>query len=243
MDTTQYQELIQTIQNSNARDWFDYLTSIGSLAISILAVIIGIRISNKLSLKNKVLEKQLDTVFSLLQILQHQRFHLAISIGGDGYYGHHISILELVKDKSPNSDINKARENKLPIYFRWDGYHELKTIKAFKNNPFLPISIQKHIDNMVINNYAVVKKVDHKSLDKQPKVVHTINVKENRGEQEFERNFLSDLNSSTEEMYSDFPTFLGVFENFVDSIEDWLRKYNATDINLNLQSKHSLPIS
>lgn len=243
MDTTQYHELLKTIQESTAKDWFAYLTGIGSLIASLLAVIIGLMISSKLSLKKRVLEKQLDTLFSLIQILQHQRFHIPISIEGEGYLGYHISILELVKEKSPESDIVKAKKNNLPIYFNWEGYHELNSIRAFKNNPFLPLPILKHLNNLEINNHTVIKKVDNKSLYGVPRVIHTLNIKENHKEREFERDFLSDLNSSSDEIYRDFNTFISVFEGLVEAVEDWLRKYEAAEINLNLRSKYSTLIS
>lgn len=238
MDTTQYHELLRTIQSSTAKDWFDYLIGIGSLLTSIIAVIIGIKISRRLSLKGKVLEKQLETVFSLLHILQHQRFHLDVTLER---WMHHTSILEIVKDKSWR-DIIEAKEKNLPMYFEWSGYSEFRKIRAYKNNPYLPTIIAKQLDNFDIHedDKVSVRDVDKDSLPPDH-VIHSMNIKENH--ENFERHMRSksELKSTNAILYRDFCSFYSVCENLVEAIEDWLRQYEAHDINLTLKSNHSLP--
>ena len=141
---------------------------------SIVAVIIGIKISNRLSLKGKVLEKQLETVFSLLHVLQHQRFHLDVTLER---WMHHTSILEIVKDKSWK-DIIEAKEKKLPMYFEWSGYNEFRKIRSYKNNPYLPIVISNKLDNFDIyaDDKNIVSDVDKDSLPIDH-VIHSMNIK------------------------------------------------------------------
>lgn len=239
MDTTQYQELIRTIQSSNANDWFDYLIGIGSLLTSIVAVIIGIKISNRLSLKGKVLEKQLETVFSLLHILQHQRFHLDVTLEG---WMHHTSILEIVKDKSWR-DIIEAKEKKLPMYFEWSGYSEFRKIRSYTNNPYLPTIIAKQLYNFNIHTddqKITIHDVDKENLPTNY-VIHSMNIKENHENFEKQMRSKSELKSTNAALYRDFGSFYFVCENLVETIEDWLRRYEAHGINLKLKSNHSLP--
>lgn len=238
MDTAQYQELLRTIQNSTANNWFDYLTGIGSLLISIVAVIIGIRISSKLSLKRSVLERQLDTVFSLIQFLQHTRLHLPISIDGGGYMGYHLSILEVLRDKS-KEEIIEARKKNLPMVFTWSGYSEFDTLKAFRFNPYLPKNILPHIYNFEIWNpdKTPIADVKEKATSLGPMVIHTANVKENHNN--FEKDFLSNLKKTEAPLYKDFNSFVTICEGLVDEVENWLRQYEASDINLFPKSKHS----
>jgi hypothetical protein len=238
MDTAHYQELLWTIQSSTAKDWFDYLIGIGSLVTSIVAVIIGIKISNRLSLKGKVLEKQLETVFSLLHVLQHQRFHLDVTLER---WMHHTSILEIVKDKSWK-DIIEAKEKKLPMYFEWSGYNEFRKIRSYKNNPYLPIVISNKLDNFDIyaDDKNTVTDVDKDSLPIDH-VIHSMNIKENHANFERHMHSKSELKSTNAILYRDFCSFYSVCENLVETIEDWLRQYEAHEINLKLKSNHSLP--
>lgn len=238
MDIGHFNELIKTIRDSTAKNWFDYFISIGSFIISIAAIMIGIRISKKLSLKAKILEKQLETVFSLLNILQHQRFHLDITLEG---WIHHTSILEIVKDKTWK-DITEAAKRKLPIYFEWPGYHEFSEILSYQNNAFLPISISKQLDKFNIHTSEDIKVWDIE-INNLPQnyVIHTANVKENH--KNFERHIRSksELKVTDYILYKDFHSFVTVCNDLVYSIESWLKKFEATNINLNLKSKHSLP--
>ncbi len=238
MDTTQYHELLRTIQSSTAHDWFAYLTGIGSLIISIVAVIIGIRISNKLSLRRSVLERQLDTVFSLIQFLQHTRLHLPIKVDGSCYIGYHISILELLRDKS-KEDVTEARQKNLPMIFTWAGYGEFDTLKAFRFNPYLPRTILPHLDNFEIWNpdKNPISDVEEKATRDMAIVVHTANIKENHNN--FEKDFMSNLKKTEAPLYKDFNSFVTICEGLVDEVEKWLRQYEASDINLFPKSKHS----
>jgi hypothetical protein len=238
MDNQQFQELLKTIENATARDWFDYLTGIGSLLISIIAVIIGIKISNKLSLKRSVLERQLDTVFSLIQFLQHTRLHLAVSLEGGGYTGYHLSILEVLRDKS-RDEIIEARKKKIPMIFSWSGYDDFNSLKTFKFNPYLPKIILPHLDNFEIWNpdKTPINDVTEKATSLGPMVIHTTNIKDNKND--FERDFFSNLKKTEAPLYKDFDSFVTICGGLVDEVENWLRQYEASDINLFPKSKHS----
>lgn len=238
MDTTQYHELLRTIQSSASHDWFDYMTGIASLVISVIAVIIGIRISNKLSLRRSVLERQLDTVFSLIQFLQHTRLHLPVRVDDGAFIGYHVSILEILRDKS-KEEIVEAKQKNLPMVFTWAGYNEFDALKAFRFNPYLPKTIFHHIDNFEIWNpdKTPITDVVDKARSLGPVVIHTSNVKENHNN--FEKDFMTNLKRTEAPLYKDFNSFIAVCEGLVDEVEHWLRQYEASDINLFPKSKHS----
>jgi len=221
------QDLIQAIQELKpSKDSWDYLTSGIAALTSILTLFVAFKVFNRLSFRRQILQKQLDTVFQLISVLQ----DLTIYIGGKGLYddinitsGFRIKFFDFKFDKNnPNYKILFIEEK---LLFTYDWY-EQNPLKGWDNNPFLPKSIARKIEMFTITfPYPAytenVKKVVYINLDPFDKTI-----------QRKERKRTDYIYNPDDICCQDFESFHSICNDLINEIEKWLKKYDANDLNL-----------
>jgi hypothetical protein len=93
--------IARAIDGLKGRDWYDYFIGVSTLVISACTLIVAVYISRKLSLRGRLLEKQLETVFKLIDELQKLTLHIGVK-GCDKTMpnttvGHFIRFFDLAK--------------------------------------------------------------------------------------------------------------------------------------------------
>ncbi len=227
MDNLQFQKIAQVIQQSNAKDWFDYTIAISSLIVAVVAVIVGIRISNKFSLKNQILQKQLDTVYKLIEVLQDQRLTIGVKEpeGPKEAWLCETSFLDLLNIGKERQYLYQALSFNTPFYFTWDGYDHLEFMK-YARNPYTPRSIASVICKFRYNGEQDWNNMVGKG-DEQYRAILFPSRKDNRSRMELEDPWYV----KDKLVHKDFATFVGLCRDLVDEIRKWLKEYEADEIN------------
>jgi hypothetical protein len=227
MDNIQIKELISAIENSNSKDWFDYLTAIVSLIVSIVAITLGIRINQKFSLKNQMLQKQLETVYKLIETLQNQRFTIVIRETPDvaGLLCD-TSFLEITSLGKERETLFNALSINDPFYYTWDGYDSLEFIK-FSKNPYLPRIIADIINQYRYLAYSDPGKMVVEKEDRNVKVYLIPTKKDNSMHIEKPNPWYVE----GKYIHTNFATFVEVSKTLNKAIKQWLKKYEVDDLN------------
>ncbi len=219
-------ELINVIKELKpSKDWWDYLVSAITAITGILTLLVALRLFNKFSFKRNVLEKQLETLFRFVNVLQ----NWTISIEGKGLeeefpiIGFRIRFFDFkFKKTDPNYRILFIPE-KLLFTYDWE---EQNPLKGWENNPFLPKSIAEKVKPFNISfPYPAYKERFEKVIliDLDP-FDGTVK-REERGRTNY-------IHNPSDICCKDFESFHKLCNDLIDEIESWLRKYNAGDINL-----------
>lgn len=223
MDTIQINEVKNTVPC-----WWTYFIDSTNLFFSLITLLIAFKIFNRFSFKNKVLDKQFETVSSLIQVLQN--FTISVHTKGiddpnENYFsrGWRIKFFEFKNLKKNKGYKELFFDEDLLFTQEW---YEQNPIIGFENNPFMPKAIAEKIETFKIwlptkanlNKYTKVTYIDLDQFDK--------NVVRNR------ENGLSLINNPRELCFKNFETFYEMCKQLIDEIENWLQKHDATNLNL-----------
>jgi hypothetical protein len=132
------------------KDYWDYLSILGTLICSILSVAILIltyRLASKINkrLDKPILEKQLNTVYNLMEELQNTNLKIQLDINGES---HNILRLNFFQIKSKQEEYEEYKEYNIII--DKEMYEKLSFINM-KDNPFLPNKIAVIIEKLELN--------------------------------------------------------------------------------------------
>ena len=225
--------IAKAIDGLKGRDWYDYFIGISTVLISAATLIVAVYISRKLSLKGRLLEKQLDTVFKLIDELQKLTLHIGVK-GCDKSMpkttvGHFIRFFELAKHRPQKLAVALDVEQKL--LFTWKGWEEL-TFTAYGDNPYTPPMIAKAIAKFRIEGGLV--RQDETAM---PKVVKILSYADYGPGRQMKPE--SESSTDHELLHIDGPAILTNFKAFhtacvelSEAINVWLRKYEADGLNL-----------
>jgi len=227
MDNQQLHEILSAIQNANSKDWFDYLTAIVSLIVSIVAITIGIRINQKFSLKNQMLQRQLETVYKLIETLQNQRFTIAVRESPEvtGLLCD-TSFFEIISLGPERETLFKALSIKDPFYYTWSGYDTLEFIK-FSKNPYIPRKIAEIINQYRYLAHSDPGKMIFEQEERNVKVFLLPTPKDNS----FKHEKPNPWYVEGKKIHTDFATFVDISKILYKSIKEWLKKYEVDDLN------------
>ena len=220
------QELIE--QQTSIPNWWTYIMDAGNLLISIITLLIAFSIFNRFSFKNKVLEKQFETVSNLILILQN--FTISIHTKGiddpnENYFsnGWRVKFFEFKNLKNSKNHKDLFFDENLLFTNEW---FEQNPLIGLENNPFMPKSIALKIEKFKIwlptrANLNKYKKVTYITLD------------------EFDKSVNRDLKNGSGLIYNphdlcfkNFETFNIMCKELIEETEKWLKKYDATNLNL-----------
>lgn len=225
--------IANAINGLKGRDWYDYFIGGSTVAISACTLIVALFISLKLSLKGRLLEKQLKTVFKLIDELQNLTLHIGVKGLGENMpmttIGHFIRFFELAKHKPPK--LGTALEVKTALLFTWKGWDEL-TFTSYADNPYTPPEIAEAISRFRIEGGLV--RADEKALSQVVTILSVAAYSPGR-QMKNEHD-----NTADHELWRiDGPPILKDFKAFHDacvalskSINAWLKRYEADGLNL-----------
>ncbi|MGX7666315.1 hypothetical protein [Flavobacterium pedocola] len=204
---------------------WEYIVDFVNLLISLLTLLIAFKIFNRFSFKNRVLEKQFESVSDLINILQ----NWTISIHAKGiekeedYFstGWRVKFFDFKDLNKMDSFKGLFFEENILFTQEW---FEHNPLIGLDNNPFLPKSISKKIEPFKIwlptrANPQFYKKVIYINLDEFDTSVRRY----------------SDLGlicNPREKCFKNFETFNEMCNDLIVEIENWLKKYDAGDIHL-----------
>ena len=225
--------IARAIDGLKGRDWYDYFVGVSTVVISTATLIVAVYISRKLSLKGRLLEKQLETVFKLIDELQKLTLHIGVR-GCDKTMpkttvGHFIRFFELAKPRPQK--LAGALDVKQKLLFTWKGWDEL-TFTAYGDNPYTPPEIAKAIAKFRIEGGLV--RQDETAM---PEVVKILSY----ADYGLGRQMKPERDSPTDHelWHIDGPAILADFKSFhracvelSEAINAWLRKYEADGLNL-----------
>jgi hypothetical protein len=221
------QELIKAVENSNTKDWFDYIVAISSLMVSVVAVTIGIRINQKFSLKNHMLQRQLETVYKLMETLQNQRFTIVVREKED-WAGLlcETSFFRVINLTENDKTLYEALRFEEPFYFTTDGNDSLEFIE-FANNPYTPSSISKVINEF---KWQGQKDWDNKELEREDRKVKTF-LMESHKTNNHKLEKPTPWYIKEKRVHRNFKSFVEVSKELDLAIRKWLKKYEVDDLN------------
>ena len=150
------EDIVKSINELNRKDIWDSL-SIVSLFISALFLILTYFLASRINKKidKPIREKQLKTVYELIEVLQTTIFKFSI-IKPVKAYPEEIKFFKIKTNKFDKSLLNNE------IVINKDDYTKLKFIK-YKDNPFLPPKIANLLDKIDFDL------IDNKDLRKDDK--------------------------------------------------------------------------
>lgn len=208
---------------------WDYLTDTVTMVTSVLTLVVALRLFERFSFKRQVLQKQLETLYQLINVLQ----NWTISIGAKGLkegddtsffqYGFRVKFFDM---KFKQNDLNyRELFFKEKLLFTYDWYEQNPLI-GWDNNPFLPKSIAEKIENFKISfpypayetDFSKVTFIDLDSFDKIVK-------REERPRTNY-------IHNPKDKICTDFETFHTTCNELITEIEKWLKKYKVENLNL-----------
>lgn len=224
--------IANAIDGLKGRDWFDYFIGTSTVVISACTLIVALFIGKKLSLKGRLLEKQLETVFKLVDTLQNTTLHIGVK-GLDDMpnttVGHFIRFFELARESPPK--LANARSIKEKLLFSWKGWDEL-IFTAFADNPYTPSEIAKAIAAFKIEGGLV--KTDDKQLKQVVSILSYADYgpgrKTNRDDDDSVCHDLWHIDGQP--VLEDFTSFHSACTRLKKEIDSWLTKYEADGLNL-----------
>lgn len=224
------QELIKAIQDLKpTKDWWDYAASGIVTLTSVLTLIVALKLFKRFSFRRQILQKQLDTVFQLITVLQ----NWTIYIGAKGLkkeddttsfqYGFRVKFFDFRFDKTDPNFKDLFFKEKLLFTYDWE---EQNPLKGWDNNPFLPSKIAEKLEWFKITfPYPAYetdfKKVVYIDLDQFDKSVHRQ-----------ERKRTNYIYNPDDYCCKNFETFHKICNDLINEIENWLDKYQANDLNM-----------
>ena len=208
-------------------NWWKYLIDIFNISVGLLTLLIAFKIFNRFSFKNKVLEKQFETVSELINVLQN--FTISIHSKGiedvkENYFSHswRIKFFEFKNLKKNNNHKELFFDEKLLFTQLW---FEQNPLIGLDNNPFMPKKIAEKIKNFKIwlptrANSDAFEKVTYIDLDEFDKSI----VRNEKGTHL--------IYNHRELCFQNFETFYNMCNELIYEIEKWLKKYDADNLNL-----------
>lgn len=204
---------------------WQYIIDLLNLLISVLTLLIAFKIFNRFSFKNKVLEKQFESVSDLINILQ----NWTISIHAKGiereedYFnlGWRVKFFDFKNLKKGENYKELFFDENILFTHEW---FDQNPLIGLDNNPFLPKSISKKIEPFKIwlpsrANHHLYKKVIYIDLDEFDKSIRR-------------KSDLYLICNPREKCFKNFETFYDMCNDLIAEIENWLKKYDAGDIHL-----------
>ena len=225
--------IARAIDGLKVRDWYDYFIGFSTLGISACTLIVAIYISKKLSLKGRLLEKQSETVFKLIDELQNLTLHIGVKGCNKDMpnttVGHFIRFFDLAQ-KRPQKLI-VALDVKQKLLFTWKGWDEL-TFTLYGNNPYTPPEIAKAIEKFRIEG-ALVRQDD----SSMPEVIKIISYADYGPGRQMKTE--SESPSDHELWHIEGPPILSDFKSFHAAcvelsvaVKVWLKRHEADGLNL-----------
>ena len=220
-------EIVFTIVSFKSSNWWAYFVDSINIIIGILTLLIALKIFYRFSFKNKVLDKQFETVSELVNILQH--FTVSIHSKGhnepkENYFslGWRVKFFDFKNLKESENHKELFFDEKLLFTQAW---FEQNPLIGLDNNPFMPKAIANKIEKFRIwlptkANLDLYDKVTYIDLDQ-----FDPNFK--RGEKNTQ--FICNPN---EPCFENFETFYIMCKDLVEEVEKWLKKYDADYLNL-----------
>ncbi len=199
------------------KDFFDYLSIIGSLTISTLTLIFAIIIYRKISFKKTAIEKQFDTVSQLIQVLQDTSISF-IKKNDDLNF----SLPRSIPFFSISSYSEKLKYLEgLDIYFTKNFYDNLPFIK-YSKTPFIPKNIASVIEKFKL---VTPDRVNLEGLEKYVKIDFS------------HSSIISPIDETLitcphNEICVDYNSFYNVCLQLDSEIREWLESYGVKDLNL-----------
>ncbi len=219
-------EIVEAIQSLKpSKDWWDYASSSITVITSILTLFVALRLFDKFSFKTRVLQKQLDTVFQLITVLQ----NWTIEISGKGLdetektiHGFRIKFFNFKFGKDDENYKILFFKEKLLFTYDWA---EQNPLLGWDSNPFLPKLIAEKIALFKITfpypaydgNFQKVISIDLDSFDKN--IQRKDRVRTNL------------ICNPDDICCRDFETFHMLCNDLIKEIERWLNKYEANELN------------
>lgn len=216
--------LIEQTNCLTENNW-NYFIDITNVIISLITLLIAFKIFNRFSFKAKVLDKQFETVSNLINILQ----NWTISINTKGldteekYFnrGWRIKFFEFKSLKKNQNHKELFFDEKLLFTQEW---FEQNPLIGLDNNPFMPTKITDKIEKFRIwlptranpDNFEKVAYIDLDEFDKSVK----------------RHSDLGLIYNPHDYCFKNFETFYEMCKELIEEIENWLKKYDAKDLNL-----------
>lgn len=218
-------EIIELTDFVTENGW-DIFMDISNLIISLITLLIAFKIFNRFSFKPKVLDKQFETVSELINILQN--WTISINTKGfenpkENYFsrGWQTKFFEFKTLKESENHKELFFDEKLLFTHEW---YEQNPLLGLDINPFMPKEIAEKIAKFKIwlptkANADNFRKVTYIDLDKFDASIKRY----------------SDLRlicNPRELCFQNFETFYKMCKELIEEIEKWLKKYDATNLNL-----------
>ena len=189
-------------------------------------MLIAFKIFNRFSFKTKVLDKQFETVSELIKVLQ--SWTISINAKGiedptENYFsrGWRTKFFEFKNLNNSENHKELFFEEKLLFTYEW---FEQNPLNGLDNNPFMPKKIADKIAKFKIwlptranvDNFDKVIYIDLDSFDKSVKRYSDLGL----------------IYNPNELCFKSFETFYNMCKELNEEIEDWLKKYDAGNLNL-----------
>lgn len=215
----------EIIQN---KDWFDYLAGGVTVISSLLTLLIAFRLFDRLSFKREIRQKQLETLFQLVSVLQ----NWTIYVGAKGLketddtssfkYGFRIKFFDMRINKLSKEYNELFIREKLLFTYDWE---EQNPLIGWSNNPFLPKKIADKIIPFTIifphpasdSDFSKVIYIDLDPFDKS--IVRK------------ERKRTNYIHDPDDEVCRSFESFCNCCDKLITEIENWLNEHKANDLN------------
>lgn len=213
-----------TIPGTN--DWIDSLVGIGNLIVSLFTVWLAWKISKKFSVKQKIIEKQLEAVISLNKSIKDQIIRVQYIKTLDESYNTTFRLQHICRSnfKEMHPNIFTQAEK---TYYVSDFFEKLNFL-SYMGNELLPQSIIDSLEKIQPIEWTIIPK-NEVSLDENYKVVFSNETPS------YDFGF---YNIPSEK--SNFQTtdeFLQQVQKLMMVINDWLDSVEASDIKFRWDQK------
>lgn len=219
------EKIIESTNFVTENGWNIFM-DISGLIISLITLLIAFKIFNRFSFKPKILDKQFETVSELINILQ----NWTISINTKGLEdpkenhfsrGWRTNFFEFKNLKESQNHKELFFDEKLLFTQEW---FEQNPLLGLDINPFMPKEIANKIKRFKIllptranpDKYEKVTYIDLDKFDMSVKRYSNLGL----------------IYNPNELCFQNFETFYKMCNELIEEIEKWLKKYDATNLNL-----------
>ncbi len=224
--------IVNAIENIGSRDWVDYTSivlNVGGLAVAIGTLFFALHVYRRFSLRQQLLEKQLQTVFDLVQSLQNTNLHIGLKGVTDDSkttFGHFLTFFEMKNDGTWLRDALTVDEK---LLFSWEAWDELE-FKKFANNPYTPKPIATALRTFILD--GPTNQYDDKEF---PRLVSLLSYgaytdKKRMGDDRRSAHQLWHVTDCP--VVRNFASVHDACNELIDAINKWLKDYQVADLNL-----------